>query len=371
MRELALKNRLADLGMKFEERYGVEIPTECDGFDTEYDMVRNHVAVTDFSFMQKFSVPEETGVDFLDSIFAGDVARVRFGRMLHTFLANDAGEIIADCYVVNNDEEFIILCESLIDDDSLLNVFNEHGAEEAGLKNLTDTHVLLGVDGYKSWSVVKDIFGADTLGLPYLSVEPYPFDGADEDVLFFRGGKTSEFGYLLMTDNKTGLKLFDSVLEKSKSYDGGLCGVNIHADLRLEGRFFNIFAEGLVVKNPLSLGLQWMIDFDKEEFIGFDVITKNREAGLTHKIIGIQGKKDDANFEIGTKIFHGEKVVAEISAVTYSPLLDSKVGLALFDIEYAYAGLEFSLKSTDGSKISTISMPPIIPKSLSLRLDEM
>ena len=50
---------------------------------------------------------------------------------------------------------------------------------------------------------------------------------------------------------------------------------------------------------------------------------------------------------------------------------DRPLGLALFPIELAYSGLSFQLGAAGGPAITTISMPPIMPKSLGVKLDEM
>lgn len=364
LREIMLRN-----GAKFVERYGVETPSLFSDTATEYGYVRDTVGISDFSYMQKFSVPEESGVDFLDGLFAGNVARVRFGRILHTFLADDEGYLLADCYIANNDEEFIVLCESIVDDSELNAVLNRRGAKEAGLENLCDSHVVLGVDGYKAWAVVKEIFGSDVLGLPYLSIEVYPFEGGE--VRLVRAGKTSEFGYLILAPVSLGGKLFDTLLKTARKYEGGLCGSDIHNDLRLEGRFFNIFAEGARVRDPLPLGLQWMIDFDKESFSGSGPIKERRERGVEKKVIGIQAEGDAEDLKPGSSVFDDSAQIATVEATCFSRALSSRIGLALFPASVAYSGLDFQLGEKGGCKIKTISMPPIMPKSLTVKLDEI
>lgn len=369
MRVSPLHDIFAANGASFEERYSVEITSGVSDFAAEYNHIRNNAGLTDFSFMQMYTIPEESGIDFFDDLLAGNVAKVRFGRMLHTFLADDQGAIIADCYIANNDEELVLLCESIVSDTELQEIFDRHGAKEAGLENITETHGLLSIDGFKAWSVVKDVFGVDTLGLPYLSIEMYPFE--DSEIRFFRAGKTSEFGYLIMAPKELCESLFCKLFDSVKKYDGGLCGVPVHNDLRLEGRFFNIHAEGIGVRDPLKLGLQWMIDFDKEKFLGGEEILKRREAGLTQKIIGIRSDADAETFAPGKAIFNNGDRVATIEAVCYSPILDCRVGLALFPVDIAFSGLTFKLGSSEGPEVKTISMPPIMSKSLTVKLDEM
>lgn len=375
MRRLPLHDILLDKGASFEERCGAEIVSAVNGSREEYRMIRDAVGITDFSFMQKYRVTGDTGVDWLDRLFAGNVAKIRFCRVLHTFLADDQGHLVADAYIANNDEDFIVLCESIVDDAELKALYGKNGgrtngeAGDAGVEDITDSHVVISIDGCNAWKVAKDLFGADVLGLPYLSVETYSFE--DASVLLFRAGKTSEFGYLVMAPKEAGPKLMEALLASAQKHGGGLCGSNIHNDLRLEGRFFNIFAEGARVKDPLPLGLQWMIDLNKESFLGSKAIFQKREKGLEQKIIGIKADAPDGSLRVGDLLFNRQKQVASVEAACFSHALKAPIGLALFPFDIAYAGLTFSLGKPDGPAVETISMPPIIPKSLDVKLDEM
>lgn len=365
MRTLPLKEFWQAQGASFAIRYDVEIVERFSDHATEYKRIRDNAALTDFSHIQIFRIPEAQAFDVLDGLVAGNVAKVRYGRMLHTFIANEQGELLADCYIANNDDEFIVLCESIVPDAEIRALFMANSAVE----DLTGTVALLSVDGVKAWSIAKELFGADVLGLPYLSIEKYQFDG--HDIRLFRAGKTSEFGYMFMAPLGCAQKLAQHILDSLVKLDGGPCGCAIHNDVRLEGRFFNIYRDGAIVKNPLSLGIQWMIDFDKEKFTGRDTIFAGREAGLSHKIIGISVNPNCKDLKEGAGIFCGAKKIATVVTTCHSYLLDCDMGLALFDNAYAFAGLEFNLGSAGGAVVKTISMPPIMPKSLMVKLDEM
>lgn len=366
MRKSMLSEQLTDRGARFRERQGVEVTAGFHEAKAEYLAIREAVGLTDFSFLQKFRLPTDEGLDLLDDLLAGNVAKIRFGRMLHTLLADDAGRIVADCYVANNDEELIFLCESIVPDADIRGlILGREGAADY-VDDLTADHVILSLDGFRAWEVAKEVFGADVLGLPYLSVEVYPFE--DGSVRLFRVGKTSEFGYLIMAPRELAPALFEALRQKVDACQGLLCGVDIHDDLRLEGRFFNIHAEGARVGDPLVLGLQWMIDFEKESFRGSDAIHQRREAGLSRKIVGVSTAEPLA---VGDRIFHEGQAVATVVAGCHSHLLGRTVGLVVFPVALAYSGLGFRLNASDGPEIRSISMPPIMPKSLTVKLDEM
>lgn len=369
MRTPFLTEKLKGLGATTEERNGVEVVTASANADKEYSYVRDGVGITDFSSARLYRVPEEEGIDFLDELFPGNVAQLRFGRILHTFLPDEEGNIVADCFVCNNDDEILVICESNASDEELDAIFENAGGKDAGLEVLNDTHSIISVDGCSSYAPIKEIFGTDTLGLLYLSVERYDYD--DIEVALMRTGKTGEFGYLVVLENDVAEKLLDELLEKAAELNGGLCGMDVHSTLRLDGRFFNIAEEGSRISDPLKLGLQWMVDFEKDEFRGSEALFARREAGLTEKIVGVVTDKASEGFAVGSELFLDGESVGTVQAACYSPVLDQQVGLALLPVEKAFATLTLTLGSADGADVTSVSMPPFTPKSLSVKLDDM
>jgi len=368
VRTSPLKETLAAAGAVFRNRHGIEVVAHFGDPRAECEAVRNAAALTDFSFTRVFSLPEERGIDFLDALLAGNVPKIRFGRVLHTFLADRDGLLAADCFVANNDQEFVFICESILPDAEFDALLASAGVESPATE-LTSDHVVLSLDGFRSWEIAKKIFGADVIGLPYLSIENYPF--ADRQVRFIRAGKTSEFGYLLIAPAAIAASLLATLRTEVEARGGRLAGVDAHDTLRLEGRFFNIFSEGQRVRDPLPLGLQWMIDFEKEHFLSGAAIRQRRGAGLKQKVIGLAAAPEVTALKAGAKIFLGAQAIGEVVADCVSTVLNRPLALGLFPLELAYSGLEFRLGSPDGAPVRSISMPPILPKSLTVKLDEM
>ncbi len=50
----------------------------------------------------------------------------------------------------------LLLCESIADDARVRSLFTSDPA--AGAVDITESHVVIGVDGFKAWSVIKDTF---------------------------------------------------------------------------------------------------------------------------------------------------------------------------------------------------------------------
>lgn len=366
MRKSPIHDLLAERGASFGGHVDAVTPMRFSSFEEEYHAVREGVGLTDFSFTNRFRVPED-GFDVLEQYAAGSVANIRFGRVLHTLAVDEEGLAESDLHIANDDEELFLIAESLVDRDTTAGLLARLGGDEAGLEDISESTALFGLDGYKAWSVVMDLFGADVLGLPYLSLETYELD--DIPINLFRSGKTSEFGYLLQVPAESAAHVWQRAERAGQAHGLRPVGLETHFALRLDGRFFNIYAEGAQVRDPLTLGLQWMFDFDGEDFRGREAIMARRAKGLTRKIIGVVPSDKATELPVGSSVVHQGETVGTVVASGYSPVLSSPIGLAVFDLEYAYSGLEYA--TADGKGIRTVSMPPFLPKSLTVKLDEI
>lgn len=366
MRVSPIRELLADKGASFRVEAGVERAAGFTSFEEEYRTVRDAVGLTDLSFTARYTLPE-AGLDVFERYATGSVANIRFGRMLHTMAVDEAGYLEADLYIANDDENLILIAESLVEDTFIESTLRALGGADAGLKDLSEDTALFALDGVNAWAVVKDLLGPDILGLPYLSVETYELAGVD--IKLFRSGKTSEFGYMFLVPSSSAAAIWSQIEEAGKPHGLGLVGFDTHMGLRLDGRFFNIHAEGKAVRDPLQLGLQWMMDMEGEEYRGREALMARRQEGVKKKIVGVATPSRDEILSAGTPIYCDGRPIGEVVTATLSPTLNRWLGLALLEWDFAYANLDFT--DEGGRRISTISMPPFAAKSLAVRLDEM
>ncbi len=352
MRELILKDKWQKLGAKF----GVLANAQCvENFGNALDelaKLRSTVALCDVSFVRKFEYEENDGIDFLDTVLAANILKLRYGKILDTFLADENGNVVAEVFVTDIDDKIIVVAEEISE-----NACASLACENA--RDITNTHILLSVDGPVAWKVAKEIFGSDILNLSFLSSEKYKFDG--ESVYLLRNGKTGEYGYQFLAPNSVAEKLADKILESVKSLDGEICGFDTLQAARLEGNFFNVYAEGARVKDPLELGLQWTIDFEKPSFIGSNAIFKKREDGVKKHIVCL---KSSTEIKLGDKIFDGSCEVGEVISVAQSATTQVWLATALFSDEYTAAGFAYSTSPNGDELVETISRPAIVAESL-------
>jgi len=361
---------LEKLNGTFETRNGYTVCTEISGKEKEYRFIREHVGLTDLSFVQKYRCLEEDSIYYLDEILPANIANIRYGRILHTFLPDQDGMLLSDVFVANNDEEIILLLENCTDFETVHGIIGNPEQESVSIDHISNDFALFSLDGPMSWAVMRDLFSSDILGMPYLAVEPNEVAGMP--VTLFRAGKTGEFGYLIMVDNTHAENVWSAIHEKVIKRNGGVCGLDVFDLLKLDGRFFNINREGKRVQDPLICGLQWMIDFEKDGFFGSEPLLNRRSEGMKRKVLGISGTDPDRPLSLGSDILISSKIIGEIVTAEFSYALQQWIGLAVVDCEVAYAGLELTARDTSGEfPVTSVSMPPFIPKSLTIKLDEV
>ena len=360
MHELILKNKWESLNAVFGEISGVQCVKNFGDSQKEISTLRSNAVFCDFSFTKKFIYDENDGLDFLDSILSADILKLRYGKIANTILADDNGNVVADVFVADIDDKLIVIAEEVSEGASA-----PLCSENSGATDITTSHVLLSVDGVFAWKIAKDIFGSDILNLPFLSVEKYDFEG--EDVYLLRSGKTGEYGYQFLAPNAIAEKLADRIIESLNAHNGMLCGFDTHQTARLEGNFFNIYAEGKNVGCPLELGLQWTIDFEKESFIGSEKIFEKRQNSLKRKLVGM---KSSAPISVGEKIYDGDVCVGEIVSSAKSHIPNTFLATAIFDAEYVASGFAYARTPNGDEDIQTVSRPPFIALSLSTPMED-
>lgn len=364
MRDLKLAGKFASFGAEFCEINGAQAVKSVAGFAQECDALRKGATLTDFSFVRRFVYDESDGLDFLDGALAQNILKLRYGRIVDTFLASEDGEVAAECFVANIDDKVYVVAENIACDSRIDGALLQ-GCPSA--KDITCDTVLLSVDGPEAWRVAKDVCGQDIMNLPYLSIESYDFEG--ERIQLMRNGKTGEFGYQFLAPVSVAEKLFDALKLSLDSAGGVLCGVDSVFNARLEGNFFNIYAEGAVVKDPVSLGIQWMIDMQKDSFPGSDAIFARRQKGACASLAGVKGANPSVALPVGGAVFAGGRKVGDIVSSGFSRILNAPIALVLFERKYALAGFDYSTSPDGDLDVSTVSMPPIIPLSLQNGLD--
>ena len=149
-----------------------------------------------------------------------------------------------------------------------------------------------------------------------------------------RTGYTGEDGFEIMVAPEIGVKLWDALLASGVTP----CGLGARDTLRLEAAMCLYGQEISDTTTPLEAGLGWIVHLDtKGDFIGRDVLVRQKAAGVSRKLVGL-------NMQGRYIARHDYPVVINglqagiVTSGTMSPTLSQAIALAYVPTEFAKIG---------------------------------
>jgi glycine cleavage system aminomethyltransferase T len=212
------------------------------------------------------------------------------------------------------------------------------GEAQVTIESYAGSHTFLSMNGPFAWELLALFEGPGAIGFPYLT-----FYRPSEDRIYFRAGKTGEFGYDLMIPKGEAEGFFATLLERGRAFDLKPIGAAALFHASLENWFFNIHREGKKPLAPIELQLQWRISRAKRHLPKGPPVRR-----ITPIIAEVElAEGDQIEFE-SARI--GEVLVAERSATLGVP-----IAIALLDIDYAWSGID--RYTARGARVKTVSAP--------------
>ncbi|MCX7957321.1 MAG: hypothetical protein N2643_05490 [Endomicrobia bacterium] len=144
-----------------------------------------------------------------------------------------------------------------------------------------------------------------------------------------------------------------------------LCGMEVLDILWLEMKSINFKKDACKNVTLFQLQLQWMIDFNKENFIGKVAIIREKREGIKQKLIFFTFPKEGI-IKDNTYILLNNRNIGFVQHTELSLACNIGIGVGYVISEYAWVGLDFEVETLDGKKIgiTTKSAPLFLTKSV-------
>jgi len=338
----------------------VEVPAHFSTVDAEVEGIRTATALSDASHICRFRLVGEDAYDVLDAICPLELF-LRDGQIRHTLLLTDDGVPMSELYICNDDEDFILLSEGM-DRDDLRDFIAIHmpADADAAIEDLDESHAILSLNGPFAWELLAAWLGPEIIGFPYLSFyRPTP------DRIFFRTGKTGEFGYLLLVPREEAPAVWETLTDVGGPFELVWAGADALAHCGMENFFFDIWREGQIARaeglTPIELQLQWRVSYEKS-YPGSAALQRRRERGPTHRMIGVVSP---SALEAEAPIFWQDRPIGRLLRVAPPRTLAHWIGLALVETAWAYSGIDAF--TVGDQPLHTVSTPFVNNLSLAIK----
>lgn len=312
-----------EAGAKMVDFHGWEMPINYGSQIEEHHAVRQDAGMFDVSHMTIVDVKGEDAKPFLRKLVANDVEKLQVaGKALYTGMLNAEGGVIDDLIIYFFTEtEYRLVVNSATREKDLAHI----GAVAADYKvEVTERpeYAMIAVQGPNAKEKTAKVLDAEQQA----AVEGMkPFFGVQAGDLFIATtGYTGEEGYEIVVHNDGAEALWQALL------DAGVlpAGLGARDTLRLEAGM-NLYGLDMdETVSPLAANMAWTLAWEPadRDFIGRDVVAKQREEQSTDKLVGLV-LEEKGVLRAGLKVIveGGEGV---ITSGTFSPTLGHSIALA-------------------------------------------
>ncbi len=327
-----------EFGARMVPFAGWEMPVQYSSIVEEHKAVREAVGVFDISHMGQFIVSGRGAEAFLNRALTNDISKLAPGQGQYTLLLNATGGVIDDliAYRTSDREFFLVVNASKIDDDwtqlqSLLT-----GEDDVQMANPSGMTGGIAVQGPKSRTLFEAVFGPEAVFPEHNTI----FVAATEHgILWLCGtGYTGEEGFELFVPDSRIEHWFRGCVEAAKAKGGTVCGLGARDTLRLEMGYPLNGNDLSPARTPLQAGLGFFVALDKPEFVGREVLVRQKTEGLPDKLAAFRMTGTAPPPRPHYSIVWQGQVVGEVASGTQSPSLGIGIGMAYLPTEATKLG---------------------------------
>lgn len=312
---------------------GFEMPIQYTNITDEHNAVRQGCGIFDVSHMGEVLVAGPDAEKYVQYIFTNDIAGAPCGKIFYGMMLYPSGGVVDDLLVYKKGENhfFLVINAANIDKDYAW--MEEHVTDfNVKLVNLSDRIGEVAVQGPRSELFIERVLRIPCNELAFYTFMEVEYDG--ENILISRTGYTGEDGFELYGSHRFINSVWNLLLSTGRVTP---CGLGCRDTLRFEVGL-PLYGDELSEEiTPIEAGLGAFVKIDKGDFIGRDVMVKQKSEGVTRKIVGI---------ELNSRAIprHGYDVESEgtvVGQVTtgYSSISTGKsVCMALLDASYTKLG---------------------------------
>ena len=367
VRRSPLYQTLKDQGAVFGSKFGWEranwfaqgdIPQQdVLGFDRpqqditvgrEHLAAREGVVLIDMSSFTKFEISGPRACKFLQYLAVANVDKPP-GGATYTQLCNQRGGIEADVTIIRRSEDcFWLITGSGLGvrdrhwiDTQLISYLDRQGnSSQSGqvtVRDITSAHGVINLAGPLARQVLQKVCDED------LSHDAFPFM-ATRDIrigyapaLAYRVTYIGELGWELYIPSEYLQYVYELLQQAGEEF--GIINIGYRAinSLRLEKRYLAWGVDITPDYNPFEAGLQFLIDWDKGDFIGAQALAKIRQDGVQQKLACLV-LDDPLPVFGGEAIFADGRVVSQTTSGNFGYSIGNSLVLGYLPVELLRSG---------------------------------
>lgn len=344
---------------------GWEMPIQYSGVVDEYHAVRHHAGLFDVSHMGRISVTGAGALAFLQRVTTNDVSKLSVRQSQYSMICTPQGGIMDDIFIYHVKPYEFLVCVNASNREKIVAWMQQKVAQAQSCKVQDQSSSLaqIAIQGPASRDILT------TAGLTELATLKIrqSLDAAlcGQTVLVTRTGYTGELGYELYLPAEGASEVWHRLLEVGRPRGIKPAGLGARDLLRLEMAYLLYGNDMSEETTPIEAGAEWVVKFDKGEFIGRAELLAQQSRGASRQLVAFE-LVEKAVPRHGFKILSHQTPHAEIGEVTsgnLSPLMQKGIGMGYVPHAAAPPGSPILIDIRGKSCPAVVVKPPFYKKT--------
>ncbi len=319
---------------------GWDMPVQYPaGTMTEHLRTRTNAGLFDVSHMGEIDVRGPDSIPFVNRLVSNDASKLLDAQAQYSALTTPEGTVIDDLLVYRFAEDHLLLVVNAGTTEKDWDwIISHRGDEKVELRNASADYCQIAVQGPDAISILQKL-----TAVPLSEIKYYHFrEGAVDGVpaIVSRTGYTGEDGFEVYAAADKAEQLWNKILDAGNfGRDDGLlpCGLAARNTLRLEAGMCLYGHEIDETTTLLEANLGWICKLNKGDFIGRELLQKQKDEGVKRKLVGFD-VTDRGIARDRQDVLIGGARVGRVTSGSPAPFLKKNIGMAYVPVEFTNAG---------------------------------
>ena len=321
---------------------GWDMPVEYSGLAEEHLAVRSRAGLFDVSHMGQIEIAGRDALKAVQFITSNDAARLSTNQAQYSALTTPQGTFVDDVLTYKlSDEHFMLV----VNGSNIIKDFNwitEHleGRGDAVAVNTSSRYALLAIQGPAAGDILQTLTGVRLSEIKYYWFTTGEVAGVAGTIS--RTGYTGEDGFEVFVPPASAERVWNVILAAGAGAGLIPAGLGARDTLRLEAAmrlYGNDMDETTTV---LEADLGWIVGWKKEDFLGAEVLRRQKSEGVSRKLVGFE-VLERAIARHGHMAYVEGRQVGVVTSGTQTPFLKRAIGMAYLPTDHTVPGSEFEI----------------------------
>jgi aminomethyltransferase len=274
------------LGAKMVDFGGWDMPVQYSGIIDEHNAVRNSVGLFDVSHMGEIEIRGLEAAKLVDFVSTNNAAKLKHGQAHYSGLLYEHGGFVDDILVHKVADDEFFLCVNASNQDKDFEHIRSHNRFDAEVDSAGERYSQLAVQGPNGRATLQKLTPVDLAAIKYYWFADGEVCGTPARIA--HTGYTGEDGYEIYIPPSEAERIWNEIMKAGAEFGIKPAGLGARNTLRLESKMALYGHEIDASISPLEADLSWIVKFEKPEFMGREALAKQKESGVTRKLIGFE-----------------------------------------------------------------------------------